>query len=299
MLARVMIAALVVVTGAVSAWADDWEVTRVRGGVFALDNGQWVQLFRGSVVSDDRVIKSAPDGRATLVRSQETIELSPNTTAQIADIDGFTTIYNHAGTVGVDAEARNVKHLAVQTNMLAAVVKGTAFSVRADGAASTVAVFRGTVEVSDSRTPTAPVSLGAGKEVSATPTQTASAEKVVPDSGTVARAPAPAKPAAASAGNVPAKPPINPALLNLTGKALEEAIKAAEKEAKEAEKDAEKAAKDAEKAAKEAAKDAEKAAKDAEKAAEEAAKDAEKAAKEAEEAAEKAAKEAEEDDDDD
>lgn len=193
MLARVMIAALVVVTSAVSAWADDWEVTRVRGGVFALDNGQWVQLFRGSVVSDDRVIKSAPDGRATLVRSQETIELSPDTTAQIADINGFTTIYNHAGTVGVDAEARNVKHLAVQTSILAAVVKGTAFSVRSDGAASTVAVFRGTVEVSDSRS-SRPVSLGAGQEVSATPTQVVSAAKVTPVSGVVTPPPTPSQP---------------------------------------------------------------------------------------------------------
>ena len=111
------------ILGVSTAVADDWTAVRLRGGVFALENGGWTQLVRGSVVSDDRVIKSAPGGRITLVRGSETIELGSNTTAQISDRSVFTTVYNHEGTVGIDAEARNVKHFAVQTPFLAAVVK--------------------------------------------------------------------------------------------------------------------------------------------------------------------------------
>ena len=52
----------------------------VRGGVFALENGAWTQLVGGSVVSDDRVIKSATGGRITLVRGAEAIETMTMTT---------------------------------------------------------------------------------------------------------------------------------------------------------------------------------------------------------------------------
>jgi hypothetical protein len=163
---RLSIAALtVLMLSSTSALADDWTVVRVRGGVFALDNGQWVQLLRNSVVSDDRIIRSAPDGRATFVRGAETIEVGSGTTIQIDDTkSGFTTVYEHAGTVGVDAEARNVQHFAVQTPFVAAVVKGTAFVVETNAAASVVAVSRGTVAVHDEHFGT-DVAVAAGSAV--------------------------------------------------------------------------------------------------------------------------------------
>ena len=64
-----------------SAFADEWTAVRLRGGVFALENGAWMQIQRGSVVSDNRVIKSALGGRITLVRGAEPIELGPDSTA--------------------------------------------------------------------------------------------------------------------------------------------------------------------------------------------------------------------------
>ncbi|WP_332690651.1 FecR domain-containing protein [Devosia sp.] len=159
------IVSIALIMSPAGAVADDWTAVRLRGGVFALENGAWVQLFRGSVVPDDRVIKSAPDGRITLVRGQETIEFGPDTTAQIADSAGFTTVYNHAGTVGVDAEARNVQHFAVQTSYLAAIVKGTAFTVATSEEGSTVAVARGVVAVADTRADSS-VYVEAGQQVS-------------------------------------------------------------------------------------------------------------------------------------
>ncbi|WIJ23929.1 FecR domain-containing protein [Devosia sp. RR2S18] len=180
---RILTALAILALTTSPALADDWIVTRLRGGVFVLTYGQWEQLVRGSVVSDDRVIKSAPNGRATFVRNLETVELGPDTTAQIADVGGFTTVYNHAGTVGVDAEARNVQHFAVQTPFLAAVVKGTAFVVQSNEVQSRVAVTRGNVEVNDERHEST-ISLGAGEEVSSSEQPITSADIVPVSPGT-------------------------------------------------------------------------------------------------------------------
>ncbi|WP_108459717.1 FecR domain-containing protein [Devosia naphthalenivorans] len=190
------------VLGVSTAVADDWTAVRLRGGVFALENGAWTQLVRGSVVSDDRVIKSAPGGRITLVRGSETIELGSDTTAQISDRSGFTTVYNHEGTVGIDAEARNVKHFAVQTPFLAAVVKGTAFTVKSSSTASTVTVARGTVEVEDEQND-ARVNVAAGEQVSSSPEA-----PITPDSVVAAPPDAPAPPAPAA--RQPQVSPSNP-----------------------------------------------------------------------------------------
>ena len=186
-----IVLSLAVVLGVSTALADDWTAVRLRGGVFALENGSWTQLVRGSVVSDDRVIKSAPGGRITLVRGAETIELGPDTTAQISDRSGFTTVYNHAGTVGIDAEARNVQHFAVQTPFLAAIVKGTAFTVQSSSTASTVTVARGTVEVEDEQNDTS-VNVEAGEQVSSSQGAPITPESVVAAPPSAPKPPAPA-----------------------------------------------------------------------------------------------------------
>ncbi|MGV8832993.1 MAG: FecR domain-containing protein [Devosia sp.] len=194
MLKSLAAAAVLTVVTALSlstAMADDWTAVRLRGGVFALENGEWTQLLRGSVVPDDRVIKSAPGGRITLVRGAETIEFGPDTTAQISDRSGFTTVYNHEGTVGVDAEARNVKHFAVQTPFLAAVVKGTAFTVQTSPKASIVAVTRGNVEVDDAQNDTS-VSVVAGQQVSSSQDTPITLASVIAAPGDAPKPPQPA-----------------------------------------------------------------------------------------------------------
>ncbi|HTN62369.1 MAG TPA: FecR domain-containing protein [Devosia sp.] len=178
--------------GSFPSLADDWTATRLRGGVFVLTDGAWVQLHRGSVVSDDRVIKSAPGSRATFVRDAETIEVGPDTTVQIADGNGFTTVYNHKGTVGIDAEVRNVQHFAVQTEYLAAVVKGTAFVVQTDATTSTVAVTRGSVEVDDERHGST-LDVTAGQQVSTKDTAL-TVRDVVPVSADLPKPPPPVAP---------------------------------------------------------------------------------------------------------
>ena len=72
-----------------------------------------------------------------LVRGEETILISPNSVIGVPaeKKDGMsTTIVQQAGSILLEVEKRNVKHFEVETPYLAAVVKGTQFSVTVDGA---------------------------------------------------------------------------------------------------------------------------------------------------------------------
>jgi hypothetical protein len=138
----------------VAAMADDWVAVKLRGAVFAFVDGSWVQLHRGDVVPDDRVVRTQPSGRVTFARGAETIDLGPSTQIQIFDKNGkrFTTVRQFYGRVEIEAEAKNVLHFGVRTPYLAAVVKGTKFIVQSDKDSSDVSVMRGKVAVENFQT---------------------------------------------------------------------------------------------------------------------------------------------------
>ena len=151
LLLGLLAAAVLAITGG-TAFADDWTVTRLRGTVEQMVDGQWQPLERGSVVPDTRKIFTRSNGHATLVRGNEAIALGPNTQIEIHDQGGrkpFTTILQYAGVLTVEAEVRNVQHFAVRTAYLAAVVKGTRFTVTARSNGGSVEVQRGQVSVED------------------------------------------------------------------------------------------------------------------------------------------------------
>ena len=136
------------------AWADDWQVTKLRGNAAMLVGDAWQPLRRGDVVSDDRAIRTVGGSRMTLERGLERVALGPDTAIRIQDRSGqhFTTVKQYFGAVEVEAEARNVKHFAVVSPDLAAVVKGTRFTVTSGKSGSEVKVHRGSVEVADNDT---------------------------------------------------------------------------------------------------------------------------------------------------
>jgi hypothetical protein len=131
--------------------ADDWVATKLRGVVLQLVDGAWVELNRGDVVPDDRVVRTLRTGRVTFQRDEETIDLGADTQVQIFDRTGrsFTTVKQYFGTVAVEADVRKVQHFAVQTPYLAAVVKGTRFTVSSSDRGAKVEVTRGSVAVRD------------------------------------------------------------------------------------------------------------------------------------------------------
>jgi hypothetical protein len=77
--------------------------------------------------------------------------LSGATEIRIFDQQGqrMTTIMQAYGTVTVEAERLQIQHFSVQTPFLAAIVKGTRFTVHSDDAQSSVDVSRGLVQVQD------------------------------------------------------------------------------------------------------------------------------------------------------
>jgi hypothetical protein len=133
-----------------AAHADDWTADKLRGQVLQLIDNQWQPLNRGMVVPDSRVVRTLAWGRVTFVRGNETVEIGPNTQIQIYDERGrkpFTTVKEYFGSVSVEAEVEQVQHFAVQTPYLAAVVKGTRFTVNSDDMGAVVSVQRGHVMV--------------------------------------------------------------------------------------------------------------------------------------------------------
>ena len=148
----ILVAAAMTLALAGAALADDWVADKARGGVFQLVDNTWQPLPRGGIISDTRIVRTASNGHLTLTRGLETVELGPSTQISIFDKGGnmpFTTVTQLTGMVSIEAEVRNVKHFAVETPYLAAVVKGTRFTVTSNDHSSSVTVRRGHVAVED------------------------------------------------------------------------------------------------------------------------------------------------------
>src|SRR6267154_3417352 len=130
-----------------------WSVSKSSGEVWMTTTGaQTVSLSQQDVLKPGDTIRTGRNGRVLLVRGAETILVSPNSAIGLPteNKDGLsTTIVQQAGSILLEVEKRNVKHFEVETPYLAAVVKGTQFSVTVNAAGTSVSVRRGQVEVSD------------------------------------------------------------------------------------------------------------------------------------------------------
>ena len=139
-----------------SAFAADggvWSVSKSSGEVWITTTGaQAASLKREDTLKAGDTIRTGRNGRVLLVRGEETILIAPNSVIGVPaeKKDGMsTTIQQQAGSILLEVEKRNVKHFEVETPYLAAVVKGTHFSVTVNRESTRVEVRRGQVEVSD------------------------------------------------------------------------------------------------------------------------------------------------------
>ena len=141
----------VLLLGTAPALADEWAVVKLRGTVQQLIDGAWTPVARGDKIADDRPVRTLGDGHADLQRGAEIVTLGADTQVVIhdkADVR-YTTVQQDFGTVEVEAQVENVQHFAVDTPFLAAVVKGTRFTVTSGKTGSSVSVQRGHVQVED------------------------------------------------------------------------------------------------------------------------------------------------------
>lgn len=131
--------------------ADEWSVGRMRGEVEHRVGLSWKPVEAGMLIEDRAHVRTGADGRVDLQRGAELVSLGANTEIEIRDggAELMTTIIQESGVLTADVERRNVQHFSVQTPFLAAVVKGTKFTVTVDENGSHVEVERGVVQVQD------------------------------------------------------------------------------------------------------------------------------------------------------
>ena len=102
-----------------------------------------------------RKIATGPRGRLQLVRGAESIAFKPNTLASIttrgSNQSRKTDVVQQVGEISLEIEKRQRPHTTVQTPFLAAVVKGTRFSVKVGKTGAAVSVNRGLVQVTSFR----------------------------------------------------------------------------------------------------------------------------------------------------
>lgn len=147
------------------AVAENWQVGKVSGTAWVdVGPGSHTDLTLGMDVPPGVTIFTGDRSRLLLVRGTESMVLGPKSIIAVSEhpTEGLsTTILEKAGSVAFDVERENVKHFSVETPMLAAVVKGTHFTVNVARADGRVSVGRGTVEVTALATgQTADVTIG-------------------------------------------------------------------------------------------------------------------------------------------
>ncbi|RXH26427.1 membrane protein [Bradyrhizobium nanningense] len=153
-----VVAALTLGTASGAFAAEDgvWSISKATGEVWVVTDGaQQVSLNQEETLKPGNTIRTGRNGRVLLVRGEETILISPNSVVGLPaeKKEGLsTTIIQQAGSILLEVEKRNVKHFEVETPYLAAVVKGTRFSVTVGAGTTKVGVLRGQVEVSDFKT---------------------------------------------------------------------------------------------------------------------------------------------------
>ncbi len=149
-----LLLAFAVLFGAGSAAAADgvWSISEIRGGVQVLRADlQPIALRRGvELRPGDRVVTKS-DGRAVLTSGRDTIIVAPHSEISLPapKRPGLgTRIIQEIGTIFLKVESSATRSFEVETPILAAVVKGTEFSVTANPAGTVVRVAEGAVEVS-------------------------------------------------------------------------------------------------------------------------------------------------------
>ncbi|ERP85744.1 hypothetical protein Q669_18405 [Labrenzia sp. C1B10] len=139
--------------GLTKAFAAEWVITRISGTVYLVAPGiQAHRARKGMALHKGHTIATRKGARAVLQRGNDSITVGPNTEfalSQYRSNDSQTTLLQRKGTIDVDVETRGRPFFRVETPYLAAVVKGTRFSVTVTGNESQVSVQRGVVGVQD------------------------------------------------------------------------------------------------------------------------------------------------------
>ena len=156
---RLFQAAIIAVTlfAAQSAFADGWVVQRVTAPAkYTQDGERWNAVRAGMTVPNASWINTGEGGRVLLRRGTDTMLINAYTLVAAiergTDNRPKTTLHQKFGEMTVDVKKRGYDQMTVKTPFMAAVGKGTRFSVRGTKMRSTLSVERGLVQVSNAKT---------------------------------------------------------------------------------------------------------------------------------------------------
>ena len=129
-----------------------WIVAQKSGDVRVVRNGmQAASLNARAALSPGDVVATGANGRAMLTRGNDYVVVAPSSRLLLPKEEqqkGFTRLIQQVGTMLYKVRHTGVPHFAVETPMLAAVVKGTSFTVIVEDNRAAVQVTEGLVEVS-------------------------------------------------------------------------------------------------------------------------------------------------------
>ncbi len=138
-------------SSAAYAGAPGWQVSEISGNVTVARKGVVKIAQRQTKLAAGDVIKTGPKGRAILLRGGEYLVVSPASHIEIAEpakSGKVTQIIEYLGNVLFRIDKKETPHFGVKTPYMAAVVKGTTFSVSVSQEGTAVQVTEGAVEVS-------------------------------------------------------------------------------------------------------------------------------------------------------
>ena len=137
---------------AAAAPAPAWTVSEASGDVRLVENGKTRAARRGALLSSGSIIATGANARAVIVRGKEFVVVSPRSQIRVpAPAEargGIIQMIADYGTALFRIEKKSTPHFGVRTPYLAAVVKGTTFTVNVGEAGGSVQVTEGAVEVS-------------------------------------------------------------------------------------------------------------------------------------------------------
>ncbi len=149
----------ILLPGLAAAQAQDrWTVTEASGeAAQQAPAAQWIPLKAGDTLAEGAAVRTGADGRLVLARSshKDIITASPGsqfTVPRVAAEATEPTILQTLGTLLFKVEHTPGRHFEVKGPYLAAVVKGTVFTVTIAADENVVHLATGSVEVTDSNT---------------------------------------------------------------------------------------------------------------------------------------------------
>lgn len=131
--------------------AEAWKVSQRTGEAQVIRSGMQpvVLTINGSLQPGDLVV-TGTTGRVVLTRGGDYVVVAPSSRLLLPKAEqpgGFTRLIQQVGTMLYKVKHTGIPHFAVDTPMLAAVVKGTSFTVIVDQDRAAVQVTDGIVEV--------------------------------------------------------------------------------------------------------------------------------------------------------